>query len=67
MSKRVAISPGEAADRLAIRELVDVLRNQARGRIVFANTDLAGASDHLNSIREADRAVQQVIGASAAQ
>jgi len=26
------------------------------GRIAFANTDLAGASDHRNSIREADRA-----------
>jgi len=29
--------------------------------IAFANTDLAGASDHGNSIREADRAVRQLI------
>jgi spermidine dehydrogenase len=41
----------------------DVLRNQPHGRIAFANTDLAGASDHRNSIREADRAVKQVLGA----
>jgi spermidine dehydrogenase len=41
----------------------DVLRNQPHGRIAFANTDLAGASDHRNSIREADRAVKQVIAA----
>jgi spermidine dehydrogenase len=40
----------------------DVLRNQPHGRIAFANTDLAGASDHRNSIREADRAVQQLPG-----
>jgi spermidine dehydrogenase len=38
----------------------DLLRNQPHGRIAFANTDLAGASDHRNSIREADRAVQQL-------
>jgi spermidine dehydrogenase len=31
-------------------------------RIAFANTDLAGAMDHRNSIREADRAVQQLLG-----
>ena len=42
----------------------DVLRNQPHGRIAFANTDLAGASDHRNSIREADRAVKQLVGAS---
>ena len=41
----------------------DVLRNQPHGRIGFANTDLAGAMDHRNSIREADRAVQQLVGA----
>jgi len=41
----------------------DVLRNSAHGRIAFANTDLAGAMDHRNSIREADRAVNQLIGA----
>jgi spermidine dehydrogenase len=41
----------------------DLLRNQPHGRIAFANTDLAGASDHRNSIREADRAVKQLVGA----
>jgi spermidine dehydrogenase len=41
----------------------DVLRDRPHGRIAFANTDLAGAMDHRNSIREADRAVKQVIGA----
>ena len=40
----------------------DVLRNRAHGRIAFANTDLAGAMDHRNSIREAERAVDQLIG-----
>ena len=35
--------------------------NRPHGRIAFANTDLAGASDHRNSIREADRAVQQLL------
>jgi spermidine dehydrogenase len=39
----------------------DVLRNRPHGRIAFANTDLAGAADHRNSIREADRAVHQLI------
>ena len=43
----------------------DVLRNQPHGRITFANTDLAGASDHRNSIREADRAVKQILDLSA--
>jgi len=38
-----------------------ILRNQPHGRIAFANTDLAGASDHCDSIREADRAVKQII------
>ena len=42
----------------------DVLRSQQHGRIAFANTDLAGASDHRNSIREADRAVKQLLGVS---
>lgn len=42
----------------------DVLRNQPHGRITFANTDLAGAADHRNSIREADRAVRQLLDAS---
>ena len=41
----------------------DVLRSQSFGRIAFANTDLAGAADHRNSIREADRAVQQLVKA----
>jgi spermidine dehydrogenase len=41
----------------------DVLRNKPHGRIAFANTDLAGAMDHRNSIREADRAVKQLFGA----
>lgn len=41
----------------------DVLRNEPHGRIAFANTDLAGAMDHRNSIREAERAVKQLIGA----
>ena len=40
----------------------DILRNRPHGRIAFANTDLAGASDHRNSIREADRAVRQLLG-----
>jgi len=39
----------------------DILRGRPHGRIAFANTDLAGASDHRNSIREADRAVQQLV------
>jgi len=39
----------------------DVLRNAPFGRIAFANTDLAGAADHRNSIREADRAVRQIV------
>jgi len=41
----------------------DILRDRAHGQIVFANTDLAGASAHRNSIREADRAVKQLIDA----
>jgi hypothetical protein len=40
---------------------LDVLRNQSHGRIAFANADFAGASDHCNSIREADRAVKQLV------
>ncbi|MFL5481738.1 MAG: NAD(P)-binding protein [Gemmatimonadaceae bacterium] len=39
----------------------DILRNRSHGRIAFANTDLAGAADHRNSIREADRAVHQLL------
>ena len=41
----------------------DILRQAPHGRIAFANTDLAGAMDHRNSIREAERAVQQLVGA----
>lgn len=41
----------------------DILRSAPHGRIAFANTDLAGAMDHRNSIREADRAVSQLLGA----
>jgi spermidine dehydrogenase len=41
----------------------DVLRQRPHGRIAFANTDLAGAMDHRNSIREAERAVNQLTGA----
>jgi spermidine dehydrogenase len=41
----------------------DILRSRLHGRIAFANTDLAGAMDHRNSIREADRAVKQLLGA----
>ena len=41
----------------------DILRNAPHGRIAFANTDLAGAMDHRNSIREAERAVNQLVGA----
>jgi spermidine dehydrogenase len=41
----------------------DVLRTQPHGRIAFANTDLSGAMDHRNSIREADRAVSQLLQA----
>jgi spermidine dehydrogenase len=40
----------------------DVLRQQPHGRITFANTDLAGAMDIRNCIREADRAVAQLAG-----
>jgi spermidine dehydrogenase len=39
----------------------DILRDRPHGRIAFANTDLAGAADHRNSIREADRAVHQLL------
>jgi len=39
----------------------DILRDRSHGRIAFANTDLAGAMDHRNSIREAERAVDQLI------
>ena len=39
----------------------EVLRNTPHGRVAFANTDLAGAMDHRNSILEAHRAVQQLL------
>ena len=41
----------------------DVLRERLHGRIAFANIDLAGAMDHRSSIREADRAAMQLLGA----
>jgi spermidine dehydrogenase len=40
-----------------------MLRSRPHGRIAFANTDLAGAMDHRNSIREAERAVDQLASA----
>ena len=40
----------------------DVLRNTPYGRVAFANSDLAGIMDHRMSIREAQRAVGQIIG-----
>ena len=39
----------------------DLLRAAPFGRIAFANTDLAGAMDHRNSILEAQRAVGQLL------
>jgi spermidine dehydrogenase len=39
----------------------DVLRSEPFGRVVFANTDLAGAMDHRYSILEAHRAVGQLL------
>ena len=39
----------------------EVLRAAPFGRIVFANTDLAGAMDHRFSILEAQRAVAQLL------
>ena len=39
----------------------ETLRNAPFGRIVFANTDLAGAMDHRYSILEAQRAVGQLL------
>jgi spermidine dehydrogenase len=39
----------------------EVLRSTSHGRIAFANTDLAGAMDHRNSILEAQRAVSQLL------
>ena len=39
----------------------ETLRNAPFGRIVFANTDLAGAMDHRFSILEAKRAVGQLL------
>jgi spermidine dehydrogenase len=41
----------------------DVLRERPHGRIAFANTDLAGAMDIRNAVREAERAVSQLVGA----
>ena len=40
----------------------DVFLGRPHGRIAFANTNLASASDHRNSIHEADQAVKQLLG-----
>ena len=42
----------------------EFLRAQPYGRVVFANSDLAGIMDHRMSILEAHRAVQQLAGLS---
>ena len=39
----------------------EILRRAPFGRVVFANTDLAGAMDHRYSILEARRAVEQLL------
>lgn len=39
----------------------DVIRGAPHGRIAFANTDLGGAMDIRNCVREADRAVAQLV------
>lgn len=39
----------------------DLLRVKPFGRIAFAHTDLGGAQDHVSSLREAHRAVGQII------
>ena len=39
----------------------DTLRRNPYGRVAFANSDLAGIMDHRMSIREAQRAVDQVL------
>jgi spermidine dehydrogenase len=39
----------------------DLLRAGPFGRIAFANTDLSGVADHRSSIREANRAVGQLL------
>ncbi len=41
----------------------DTLRENPYGRVAFANSDLAGIMDHRMSIREARRAVDQVVPA----
>jgi spermidine dehydrogenase len=45
----------------------EVLRKEPFGRIAFANTDLAGIMDHRSSIREAKRAVTQLLDRSVVQ
>jgi len=42
----------------------DVLRQSPYGRVSFANSDLSGIMDHRMSIREAKRAVDQIIAAT---
>jgi len=39
----------------------DILRDAPFGRIAFANTDLSGAPDHRTAIKEAHRAVGQIL------
>ena len=43
----------------------DTLRSSPYGRIAFANSDLSGIMDHRMSIREAQRAVEQIASALA--
>jgi spermidine dehydrogenase len=43
----------------------EILRQNSYGRVAFANSDLAGIMDHRMSIREAQRAVGQVVPALA--
>jgi hypothetical protein len=45
----------------AVNLLLDRLRDAPFGRIAFANTDLAGATDNRYSILEAQRAIVQLL------
>ena len=56
-------SPGSssaAADKPGPGE---TLRRGTYGRVSFANSDLSGIMDHRMSIREAQRAVEQIVPA----
>jgi len=57
----VSPQPGFFFDKNGQPAPREVLRNTPHGRIAFANTDLAGAMDHRNSILEAHRAVGQLM------